>query len=157
MNILRTFVYSPYVSISVGQVHRVQNQWSLLSLSSLHLWEWVCCRWRPVYAVAVMNTGFLETSICVPSSILSCLFSHFCSLLHPVKLPSVLPSSQAPSPVLPLSESLPKPLQSARTFLLLSKGDLGFFKICISYLEPWSFTFLLFVLLCMCLSGGSNR
>lgn len=42
VNILSTLVYSLYVSISVGNVLRVQNQQSLFSLFSLHLWGWVC-------------------------------------------------------------------------------------------------------------------
>ena len=75
MNILRTFVYLPHVSISVGQVPRVRTS----SLCS-HPQAYTCgngfvCRWRPVHPRAVVDMSFLKSLSGVPASTLPSFFS----------------------------------------------------------------------------------
>lgn len=136
MNIRRTVVYSPYVSISVGEVPRVQSQQPLSSWSSLYLWEWVCLQVETCLPNSVVDTDFQETSVWCP-----CLrsFLSFSSLLptplHLVRRPSALPNPWSQPLCCLFSESLPKPLQSTGAFLSLSNQDTIVF-ICSSHFEP---------------------
>lgn len=102
------------------------------------------------------SSGFSQETCRVPASILAYLF-HLFSLRNSI-LPSCLQPFQpwAPAPVLPPTESLPRPLQYTVTSPS-SQLQRDVFYLQLSCWTTRIYGFLLFMLFCMCLSCGFNR
>ena len=113
------------------------------------------CGWRPVYPTAIMDADF-SGDLCLLVS-LRPFFPIFLSSaphpLSPVRLPSVLPSLGASVPVLPQKAFL----TSIHSELPSSQLPRDGFYLQLSFWTVIVYSFLLFMLVYMCLFCGFKR